>query len=203
MKKMLLVLVMIFALSVPAFALEPPPSSSTTAIADTDVTSIAAISTVSNVIDPRELPGAIPVIPNPIPLIQGGRVGDITAQVVKFSIPATPYNGEKVIRVLKIVKGSIFDRVRLEDIEIDLLEGFKGIVKNYGSKDFNLAKVKYLVQYKDSAVGAGIGGGGAGSISGLNGGSAAYGGTGSLAVLPGYTRSTADPAYFIKFFQVE
>jgi hypothetical protein len=202
MKKMLLVLVMIFALSGNALALEPPFGPATTA--DAVAIAGASIETHSTVIDPRELPGAIAVIPMPIPLIQGGRVGDVTAQMVKFAIPATPYgNGDKVVRILKVVKGSIFDRVRLEDIELDLIEAFKGIVAKYGSKDFNLAKVRYIVQYKDSAVGAGIGGGGAGSISGLNGGSAAYGGTGSLAVLPGYTRSTADPMYIIKFFEVQ
>jgi predicted RNA-binding Zn-ribbon protein involved in translation (DUF1610 family) len=147
----------------------------------------------------RELPGAIPVIPNPIPLIQGGKVGDITAQIVRFAIAARPYKGEAVVKVLKVVKGSIFDRVRLEDIEIDLLNAYRALTTN-GTDG---KKIRYLVQYKDSAMGAGIGGGGAGSISGLNGGSAAYGGTGSLAVLPGYTRSTADPAYLIKFYLVD
>ncbi|OGM09274.1 hypothetical protein A2Z67_05025 [Candidatus Woesebacteria bacterium RBG_13_36_22] len=153
--------------------------------------------------DTKQFLGAPQVIPMPIPLIQGGRVGDVTAQVVLFDIPALPYKGEKVKRVLKVVSGSIFDRVRLEDIEEDLLDAFKGIVDKYGSKDFNLAKVRYLVQYKDSAMGAGVGGGGSASLSGIGGGTnpLGYGATG--AILPGYTRSTADPTYIIKFFEIQ
>jgi len=201
MKKVKIIFVMILTIGLLYVPIVYAGSSS-----DSEASAVLILeqSTTSTVIDPRELPGPIGVFPNPISLIQGGRVGDVTGQIVKFAIPATPYtSSDKVIRVLKIVKGSILDRVRLEDIEIDLLDGFKSIVKKYGSKDFNLAKVKYLVQYKDSAMGAGIGGGSSGTISGLNGGSAAYGGTGGLAVLPGYTRSTVDPMYIIKFFLVE
>jgi hypothetical protein len=149
------------------------------------------------------LPNALTIIPNPIPLIQGGRVGDVTAQMVKFSIQGKPYSSDmKVVKVLKIVKGSIFDRTRLEDIEIDFLDAWKGIVDKYASKNFDLSKVAYIVQYKDSAMGAGVGGGGAASLSSLSS-TNPFGSTISGAVLPGYTRSTADPAYFIKFFLVE
>jgi len=152
-------------------------------------------------INERELLGAPQIIPMPIPLIQGGKVGDVTAQVVRFAIQGVPYKGDmKVVKVLKIVKGSIFDRTRLEDIEEDFLDAWKGIVNKYGSKNFDLSKVAYLVQYKDSSMGAGVGGGGAASMSGFSG---TNGMAGTLAVLPGYTRSTTDPAYFIKFFLVE
>lgn len=195
MKKLLLALVIVFAMSVPAFA-----GSS----ADATATALTVIeqTEVSIVNDPRELPGAIPYIPQVVPLIQGGRVGDVTGQVVKFSIAAKPYNGELVIKVLKVVNGSIFDRVRLEDIETDLLNAYAGLVEKADKKS-DPKKIRYLVQYKDSTMGTALGAGGAGSISGLNGGSAAYGGTGSIGTGIGYARSTADPMYIIKFFLVE
>lgn len=148
--------------------------------------------------DKRELPNALPVIPQVIPLIQGGRVGDVTGQVVKFAIAAKPYNGELVVRILKVVNGSIFDRVRLEDVEEDLLKVYIKLSQKVDGK-----KVRYIVQYKDSAMGSGLSLGGAGSISGLNGGSSTYGGTGSVGTGVGYTRSTADPQYILKFFLVE
>ncbi len=151
--------------------------------------------------DSRELPAALPIIPQVIPLIQGGRVGDVTAQVVKFAIPAKPYNGELVVKILKIVSGSIFDRVRLEDIEADLLSAFNGLPKDKATDGGK--KIRYLVQYKDSAMGTGLNIGTAGSISGLNGGSSSYGATGSVGAGAGYTRSTADPMYIIKFFLVQ
>ena len=165
--------------------------------------------------DARELPAALPIIPQVIPLIQGGRVGDVTGQVIKFAIAAKPYNGELVVKVLKIVNGSIFDRVRLEDIERDIFSSYKSLVggdkwyedpkgeKANGRKNLDPKKIRYLVQYKDSAMGAGMNVGGAGSASALNGSSSAYGGTGSVSAGFGYTRSTADPLYIIKWFQIE
>lgn len=150
--------------------------------------------------EPRQLPIPVPVFPNPIPLIQGGRVGDIT-----ISLPGFAYVGlrplEQRDRVLDLVvkSGSVFDRVRLEDIELDVIKFYKKTIKG---KKWNETRVRYAVQYKDSAVGAGIGGGGTGSISSLGNGVTAVGGTESLAVLPGYVRSTADPAYIIKLYLI-
>ncbi len=167
--------------------------------------------------DTRELPAALPIIPQVIPLIQGGRVGDVTGQVVKFAIPAKPYNGELVVEILKVRNGSIFDRVRLEDIEVDLLSTYNSLIAgrkwyeedkspNAKARKNNYAKkenIRYLVQYKDSAMGTGASIGSTGSVSGLAGGAANYGGTGSVGGTLGYTRSTADPMYIIKFFLVQ
>ena len=198
MKMMFLVVALSIALCVPAFA-GVDVDASAKAKAEAGSVGVGEV----NVISPQQLPNALTIIPNPIPLIQGGRVGDVTAQVVRFAIQGKPYTSDmRVIKVLKIVKGSIFDRTRLEDIEEDFLDAWKGIVDKYASKKFDLTKVAYLVQYKDSAMGAGVGGGGAASLSSLSS-SNPFGTTLSGAVLPGYTRSTADPAYFIKFFLVE
>jgi len=150
--------------------------------------------------EPRQLPMPVPVFPNPIPLIQGGRVGDITVSLPGFAyVGLRPLgNGDKVLDLV-VKSGSIFDRVRLEDIELDVIKFYK---KTIEGKKWNETMVRYAVQYKDSAMGAGIGGGGASSVSGLGNGATAVGGTGSLAVLPGYTRSTADPVYVIKLYLI-
>lgn len=152
-------------------------------------------------ISERELPTAPQVVPPVVPLIQGGRIGDVTGQIARFAIAAKPYNGEPVVKILRIVKGSIFDRVRLEDVEKDLLNAYGKLVPNSG--DLDPKKIRYVVQYKDSAMGTGLSMGGAGNVSALNGGSSAYGGSGSVGTGIGYSRSTADPAYIIKFFLVE
>lgn len=197
MKKLILALVMVLALSIPAFA---DTTADANAIAGPAIASLNFAPTY-NTVDQREFPGAIPIIPQVIPLIQGGRVGDVTGQVVKFAIAAKPYNGEMVLKVLKVVNGSIFDRVRLEDIEEDLLSAVNDLSKDKSTDGGK--KIRYLVQYKDSAMGVGLNAGGAASISGINGGSTNYGGTGSTAVGIGYTRSTADPQYIIKFFLIQ
>lgn len=197
MKKMFVISVLLtLALVVPAFAETNIDINTSKSISKAEGQSIGNITEFTS---PQMLPNAMPIIPFPIPLIQGGRVGDVTGQVVDFAIAARPYaKGMRVVKVLKVVKGSIFGRTRLEDIEIDVLSSYQALVNN---GKVNPNKIAYIIQYKDSAMGAGIGGGGAASASGLS--TPTLGATGSAAILPGYTRSTADPAYFIKWFLIE
>jgi hypothetical protein len=147
--------------------------------------------------EPRQLPLPVPIFPPVIPLIQGGRVGDVTKGLPEFAYvglrPIGP--GDKVVDLV-VNSGRIFGRVRLEDIELDLIKFYKETINK---KKWNETKVRFAVQYKDSAMGAGIGGGGSASISNIAG---SQGVTGALAILPGYNRSTADPMYILKLYLI-
>jgi hypothetical protein len=194
MKKMILALTLVMILSFTGVA-----------FADVDADSKAKASADANAfIQNNEaqqfmgLPTNFPVV---IPLIQGGKVGDITAQLPKFAyVGLTPLTKDDKVVDLKVRLGSIFDRVRLEDIELDLIAFYKEVA---GTKKWDPKKMRFLVQYKDSVMGAGIGGGGSAGASAINGGASQYGGAGSLSVLPGYTRSTADPMYVMKLYLIE
>jgi len=193
MKKLLLIMsLMMMLVATPVFA------GDVNAIAGAGVDFNYSPTTYSN--EPRQLPVPVFVFPNPIPLIQGGRVGDITASLPGFAyVGLRPIGKDDKVLDLVVKSGSVFDRVRLEDIELEVIKFYK---KTIEGKKWNETRVRYAVQYKDSAMGAGIGGGGSSSVSGLGNGATAVGGTGSLAVLPGYTRSTADPAYIIKLYLI-
>jgi hypothetical protein len=137
------------------------------------------------------------IFPLPVPLIQGGRVGDVTAQMPKFAYAGLkPLGKDDAVLDLKVKSGSIFDRVRLEDIELDLIAFYKDTAKTW-----NPSKIRYLVQYKDSASGFGIGGGIGGGGSGITNGGVGAQGVG--AILPSAGRSTADPQYILKLFLIQ
>ena len=192
MRKMtILTLTMIMTLAFGGIAF----AGDTTAIAGAGVDFNFAPTTYAE--EPRQLPLPVPIFPPVIPLIQGGRVGDVTKGLPEFAYvglrPIGP--GDKVVDLV-VNKGCVFGRVRLEDIELDLIKFYKETIEK---KKWNETRVRYAVQYKDSAMGAGIGGGGSASISNIAG---SQGVTGALAILPGYNRSTADPMYILKLYLI-
>jgi hypothetical protein len=133
-----------------------------------------------------------------IPMLQGGKVGDVTGLMPMFGLKAlTPLDRQKdvVVEVLGVYKGWAFDRIRLDEIEKMLIEKAGDI----SGRGVDLDNIRYQVQYKDSVFSAGIGGGGSGSLSGPVGD---MGAAGTLSVLPGMHRSTADPMYILKFYRV-
>jgi len=139
------------------------------------------------------------IFPNTIPMVQGGRVGDITQMMPKFGIPGlTPYNkdSELVIGVIGSYQGWFWNRIRLDEIEQKLIDK----VNNIANSGEDMKCVRYVIQYKDSVVSSGINGGAAGSVSG-NAGSDGIAGTG--AILPGMSRSTHDPMYILKFYKIK
>jgi len=138
--------------------------------------------------------------PNIIPMLQGGKVGDVTGLMPKFSFKAlTPLNREKdvVKDVIGVYQGWLFNRIRLDEIEVALIEKARDL--QAAGKDIN--KIRYQVQYKDSVTSSGVGGGISGSLSGEL--AQGNGASGTLSVLPGTHRSTADPMYILKFFLIE
>lgn len=145
----------------------------------------------------RELLAAPEVNPISIPIIQNGRIGDMTSEMPRFANKGlTKLNKEKdvIVHILKVYTGGWFTSVRLEDLEVDLMEQ----VNELDQEKIEKGKVRYSVKYKDSASSNGIGGGVASSVS-SNGGLDAS--TGSI--LPGYHDSTANPKFIITFYEVE
>jgi len=196
MKKMILALTLVLMLSFTGVAF---------ADSEADAKSKASAGADANAFiqnnDAQQFIGLPTNFPMPIPLIQGGKVGDITAQLPKFAyLGLTPLSKDDKVVDLKVRLGSIFDRVRLEDIELDLISFYNKIA---GKGKWDPKKMRYLVQYKDSAMGAGIGGGASAGGSAINGGASQFGGAGTLSVLPGYSRSTADPLYVLKLYLIE
>jgi len=193
MKKMLMVTILVLALMIPTLALAD-------SYADADAKAKASGVGVGTAVveSTQQLIPNTTIIPNPVPLIQGGRVGDVTAQMPTFAyVGLTPLaKGDKVID-LKVKSGSIFDRIRLEDIELDLIAFYKGTIGG----DWKPEKMRYLVQYKDSVFGAAMSGGGQAGTSALS--NTGVGFQGSGGIIPSVGRSTADPMYVLKLYLIQ
>jgi len=132
------------------------------------------------------------VVPFEVPILQGGKIGDMTDVMPNFANPVlirlTRY--DYIVSVLDVYYGNIFSRITYDELEQYLLKK----AANYDAKK----KIRYSVKYKDSVSSGGVGGGVAGSLvsgNGLDGG--------TLSVLPGIHRSTADPIFIITFYEVK
>jgi len=158
-----------------------------------------------NIETPRPFVNIPEINPIIIPLIHG-RVGDTTSTLPNFAM-VKPYRGEPIVKV-KVFNGCLFDRVRLEDLESDVICYYKVLIgqekrwweAEARGKGWDSAKIRFAVHFKDSQMGAGVGGGGNLGGSTMTGGNGMAGGG---AILPGYSRSTADPQYIIKFYLVQ
>jgi len=151
-----------------------------------------------------------PIFPMPIPLLQGGRVGDVTDQLPRFKgllplkLPRIVENGsvkvldpgeEVDLDSVQEYSRSIFSRTRLQDLWSHVNKAYKDYCKVVG--DGSIKNIRFRVYYKDSSVGSGIGGGAQVGGSGITGAGNAVQGMG--AILPGMNRSTADPMYIPVF----
>ena len=160
--------------------------------------------------DSQQLLANTPFFPLITPLIQGGRVGDITDQLPNFSgmkklrLPYVRENGERkevdpgeTINSEKIItfNGWIMDRICLEDLWGDISKYWKKV----SDKGWDVKKMRFRVYYKDKAKGVSANLGGQFGGSGNNGG---YGLQGSTGVVGGYSSSWADPMYMILICEV-
>jgi hypothetical protein len=131
------------------------------------------------------------IFPINVPIIQGGKIGDVTAIMPKFDNPALTPLGKNdiIIDVLDVYDGYIVSRIKYQEVETLALK----YAKNYkGMED-----IRYSVKYKDKVWGLGANGGGStaiGSHDGLTGG--------GLVGITGYTESTTDPNFYITFYHV-
>lgn len=144
-----------------------------------------SIAPVQNVITEAPRLAAPTVSAQEIPILQGGKIGDVTAAIPDFFGLTKLAQGEKIVKVLKVLNGSWFTKIRLEDVPEAILEGVPAG-----------AKVRYSVWAKDGVTSVTTGGGIAASQS--MGGQAATG-----AILPGWASSTANPAFVIFVYEVK
>lgn len=151
-------------------------------------TSSVKIDSKSAVIIPPE------INPMNIPILQNGRIGDMTAAMPLFAdISLTPLGkNDRIVEVLDIYTGNLFSRITYDEVESYLISKAK---KYAGKKN-----VRYSVKFQDSAISSGVGGGLAGSLTSSNGLDAS---TGVGAILPGVHRSTANPVFIITFYRVQ
>lgn len=147
--------------------------------------------------DQRELLAAPQIAPFDIPVYQLGRIGDYTSQMYNFANMTKLSTADVIVKVLGVYNGSWASRIRLEDLEVALLEKRAKLDEVIQEKKVDVAKVRYGVKYKDAVSSGGMGGGAAGSLS-FDGLSSATG-----SVLPGYHSSTHNPQFIITFYEVK
>lgn len=150
-----------------------------------------------SVVTERPLLGGNEINPINLPLINGtiGNYNNVPKFANKNLVPLA-WETDVVVKVLGVYSGNFFSKIRMEDVEVKLLEAVDEIAATVGAD----AKVRYVVQFKDSASASGIGGGAVASVSDAytNGGS-----SGTFGVLPGYHTSTKNPVFIIKFYQIQ
>lgn len=122
-----------------------------------------------------------------VPILQTGKIGDFTGAVPNIG-GLKPLMNEKVIRVVAVYSGSIFWRIRLEDVVSKLIE--KGSIHN------EEGNIRYSIWFKDSVTSGCVGlpMSGAASDSGMSG---------SIGSTNGYCQSTANPQFIITFYEVQ
>lgn len=190
MKKLISMIVLLVFIAGPAYAV----SYGNDAVAVSKSTSSAQVVNGQG----AGVGGAVIIPPeiNPfnIPILQGGRIGDMTAAMPLFADASlTPLGkDDRIIEVLDVFSGNIFSRITYGEVETFLLSK----AKKYSGK----TNIRYSVKYQDSAISSGVGGGLAGSLTSSNGFDSA---TGVGAILPGVHRSTANPLFIITFYRVQ
>jgi hypothetical protein len=145
------------------------------------------------------------IYPVNVPILQNGKIGDVTAMMPKFANPVLIplqredyYNKEGklireadvVIAVLDVYDGYIPSRIKFEELETLALK--------YAKHYTGMEDIRYSVKYKDKVWGLGAGSGGSGAIGsndGLTGG--------GIVGMTGYSESTADPNFYISFYLVK
>ena len=155
-----------------------------------DVKSFSGSASKSEIIynEAKELYEAPAIQMQNIPILLNGKIGEYKLPYKVAGLKKLTEN-DTVTKILGVYDGSIFWRIRLEDVEVEL---FANATNHKGDN------VRYLINFKDSVTSASIGAGGGGSFSmdnGLIGGAA----TGST----GYSQSTANPQFIITFYEVQ
>jgi hypothetical protein len=124
--------------------------------------------------------------------LQGGRVGDATGILPRFANAALVKltANDVVVKILDVYFGNPFSRITYDELESYLL--------NKASKyDATKKKIRYSVKFQDSVITSGMGGGAALSNSGADGTMSSTG-----SILPGISKSTANPIFIITFYEV-
>jgi len=138
-----------------------------------------------------------PIYPYLLQMIPGV-IADITKEMPLYDA-IKPLTIEKIVDVVTF-NGSIFDRIRMEDMEKEVLNRLPGVLKKFDVKTAEF--IRYKVRFKMSSRTVGSGGGGGGSVAGFGGGTnpVAYGSNASI--MPGIAVNTADPQFVISFYLI-
>ena len=202
MRKTFLVLIMILALSGTAFSQTlqtkseaiavSAPIISPTVNSKNDSGAIAAVMSSPNYLQ------AQPIYPYLLQMVPGV-IADVTKDMPLYDL-IQPLTTEKVIRAITF-NGNIFDRIRMEDVEQEVLDHLSGVMSKFGVK--TTEQIRYKVRFKMSSRTIGSGGGGGGSVAGFGGGAnpVAYGSNASI--MPGIAVNTADPQFVISYYLIK
>lgn len=141
------------------------------------------------------VPGVIADVTNNMPIpdvIQPLRI-----EVDKQGVPL-PTN-EKYVKV-KTFNGWVWDRIRMEDVEEEVISHVPAVMKKFGVK--TTERLRYRIGMKMSSRTIGSGGGAGGTVAGFGGGTnpLAYGSNAS--VMPAVAVNTADPQFVIRYYLV-
>lgn len=187
MKKVLLMVLMILVLPVAAFA----GDTGVIGVAQSEAGAIAISGTGSQYPIPQ------PIYPYLLQLIPGV-IGDATKDMPQFDA-VLALTTEKAVKVTTF-NGWCWDRIRLEDVEEEVLKNLPAAMKRLGVD--TAERIRFKVRYKMSSRTIGSGGGGGGSVAGFGGGAnpVAYGSNAS--VMPGMAVNTADPQFIISYYLV-
>jgi hypothetical protein len=187
MRKILLIVLLVLALPIMAFADPPPPPPPPGSTAES--AAIAVIQTGPGYLGPQ------PIYPYLLQLIPGV-IGDATKEMALFDAVQILTN-EKVVKVVTF-NGWCWNRIRLEDVEKEIIEKLPLAMKKLGVDSTD--RIRFRIKYKMSSRTIGSGGGGAGSVAGFGGGAnpLAYGSNAS--VMPAVAVNTADPQFSISYY---
>lgn len=145
------------------------------------------------------LPQAIPLYPNYLQQVPG-MIADVTNEIPAI-VGLQPLKTEKVVREkdsVRVKYGWFGDRVRLEDVERDLIDFWIQIATETGWKE---EEMRYRVQMKQNYRSVGTGGGVVASGNAVSSGGLS-GGSGSVGILPGFNSTLTDPHFIIKIYHV-
>ena len=139
-----------------------------------------------------------PIYPYLLQMVPGV-IADVTKEMPLYDL-IQPLKTERVIRAITF-NGNIFDRIRMEDVEQEVLDHLSAVMSKFGVK--TTEQIRYKVRFKMSSRTIGSGGGGGGSVAGFGGGAnpVAYGSNASI--MPGIAVNTADPQFVISYYLVK
>lgn len=146
------------------------------------------------------LPQGVPIYPNLLQQVPG-QMGDVTTEIPSIE-GMLPLKDEVVIKDLDSIQvqyGWFGDRVRLEDVEQDLIKFWEEVKEKKGWKD---DEMRYRVQFKANFRSVGTGGGVAATGSATSSGGLS-GGAGTLGIFPGFSSTLTDHHFIIKIYHIK
>jgi hypothetical protein len=144
-----------------------------------------------NTVDSGNVAASYTVVPQMLPGIMNGSIGEYTAQLYHFSNPAlTPLSRtDQITKVLNVYSGHWYSHITLEDLEEFLLAN--------AAQYNNTNNVRFTVLFKSRITGGGINLGGGGAASSMTGSLSGGGQAGA-----GMFTSTFDPIFIVTFYEI-